>query len=68
MGGATQEANSGGVKGVQTGRGAIWVKSAAHKRSRGAKMRWRDPVCSQVQEKGEGVQAGAGYNQAGGAT
>ncbi len=32
----------------------------------GAKMRRRDPVCSQVREKREGVQAGAGYNQAGG--
>ncbi len=32
----------------------------------GAKMRLRDPVCSQVQEKGEGVRAGVGYDQAGG--
>ncbi len=32
----------------------------------GVKMRQRDPVCSQVQEKREGVQAGAGYNRAGG--
>ena len=31
------------------------AKGAAHKWSRGAKMRWRDLVCSQVQEKGEGV-------------
>src|SRR6266702_3120618 len=32
----------------------------------GVKMRQRGLVCSQVQAKGEGVQVGAGYNQAGG--
>ena len=66
MGGATREANGGSTKGVQAGRGTTWAKSAAHKQSGGAKMRWRDPVCSQVQAKGEGVQVGVGYNWAGG--
>ncbi len=58
MGGATREANGGGAKGVRAGRGATRAKSAARERCGGAKMRRRDPVCSQVQAKGEGVQAG----------
>ncbi len=66
MGGATQEANGGGAKGVRAGRGATWAKGAARERSGGAKMRWRDSVCSHVPEKREGMRAGAGYNRAGG--
>ncbi len=42
------------------------VKGAVHEWSGGVKMRQRDLVCSQVWEKGEGVQAGVGYNQVGG--
>jgi len=55
MGGATQAAKGGDMKGVQVGRCTTQARGPAHKWSRGANIRWMDLVHPQVWAKRKGV-------------